>query len=124
MRFNKCKCKVLYLGGSNCNYQYRVGHDRLERSSAAKDLAVLVAVSQQCAPVAKKANGVLGCIKKSVVSRLRKVIFPLYFALVRLHLEYCVQFWAPQLKNDRELLERVQQKATKIIRSISCTRKG
>ena len=98
MRFNKCKCKVLYLGGSNCNYQYRLGHDRLERSSAAKDLAVLVAVSQQCAPVAKKANSILGCIKKSMASKLREMILHLYSALVRPHLDYCVQFWAPRFK--------------------------
>jgi len=75
-------------------------------------------MNQQCALVAKKASGMLGCIKRSVASRSREEILSFYSAMVRPQLEDCIQFWAPWYKKDRVLLKRVQQRATKTIKGL------
>ena len=62
-------------------------------------------MSQQCVLAAQKANRVLGCITRSMIRRSREGILPLYSALVRPHLQYCIQFWGPQHKKNTDLLE-------------------
>ena len=65
-----------------------------------------------------KANCVLVCIKKWLDIREREVTVPLYLALVRPHLEYCIWAWVTQHRKDVELLEQVQRMATKVIRGL------
>ncbi|KAK4817100.1 hypothetical protein QYF61_027963 [Mycteria americana] len=116
MKFNKNKCRILHLGWSNTRHKYKLGEEWLESSPAARDVGLNT--SQQCALAAKRANRILGCTQHSIASRSKEGIIPLYSALVRPHLEYCVQFWAPQFKNYVKALECIQRRATKLVEGL------
>lgn len=94
MRVHKAKCKVLYLGWDNLWYQYRLGDEGNESSPAETTQGYTggqqAALSQQCVLAAQKDNCILSYIKRCVASKLRNVILPLCFPLMRHHCDSVV----------------------------------
>ena len=122
MPFNVDKCKVMHIGYKNINAKYELLGKNLESCSEEKDLGVVITndlkPSKQCIEAEKKAQKILGYIKRHFKTRKKETILTLYNTLVRPHLEYAVQFWAPSQRKDIERLEAVQARATKLIPSI------
>ncbi|GAB0176486.1 hypothetical protein GRJ2_000113800 [Grus japonensis] len=118
MKFHETKCKVLHMGWGNPQFQYKLGDEWIESSSAEKDMGILedekFDMSWRCALAAQKANRILGCIK-SVVSQLNEVIPSFYSALLRPHLVCWIHLWGPQHKKEMDLLEQVRRRAVKMI---------
>jgi len=67
-------------------------------------------MNKHCALSAQKVNCILGSIRRGVATRARKLIIPLYYALMKPHLEYWAMAWGSQDKKDVELLEQVQRR--------------
>lgn len=101
MQFNKGKCKVFHLGRDNPRHQYKPGENWQESDFAEKDLRVpedKLNVNQQQALATKMANSILGFVRRSVPTRSRGMILPLFS--VTPQLEDGLQFRAPQYKRD------------------------
>ena len=72
--------------------------------------------SQKYIIISSRANKLLGYLKRNTMFILRtKVRRTLYLALVRPHLGYATQIWAPQSIELIVKLERIQRRATKFI---------
>ena len=119
MLFNFGKCKCLHTGHGNLNVNYKMGDTVMGTTVKEKDLGVTISadvkVSEQCGIAASKGNQILGLIRRNITYKGKKLIIPLYKAIVRPHLKYCIQAWRPYRKKDIDTLERIQRRATKMI---------
>ena len=119
MLFNFGKCKCLHIGQGNTSMTYEMGGTILSTNVKEKDLGVTMnanmKVSEQCRIAASEGNQVLGMIRRNISYKDKSLIVPLYKAIVRPHLEYCIQAWSPYLRKDIDMLEKVQRRATKLI---------
>ena len=122
LNFNGDKCKVMHVGQNNIKYSYKLQEKNLLKVTEEKDLGVIVRsdlkCSTQCCVAIRKANTILGFIAHNFDCKTPEVITRLYTSLVRPHLEYAVQFWSPHYSKDKNKLESVQRRATKLIPSI------
>ena len=84
-----------------------------------KDLGATISadlkVSEQCGIAASKGNQMLWLIRRNITYKENKLIIHVYKAIVRPHLEYCIQAWRPYRKKDINTLESIQKRATKMI---------
>ena len=84
-----------------------------------KDLGIMIIsdlkCSQQCKYAYSKANRVMGMIRRTLTFKEPRVMLSLYKTLVRPHVEYCSCAWNPSYKKDKELLEKIQHRYTKMI---------
>ena len=119
MRFNVDKCKVMHFGRGSPGGSYVMNGGTLGAVNEERDLGVRITsdlkASAHCAYVCSRANRVLGMIARTVVYRSPEVLTRLYKSLVRPHLEYCVSAWSPHYVKDRERLERVQHRFTRMV---------
>ena len=119
MLFNFEKCKCIHIGHGNMDEEYKMGDAVLCRTTQEKDLGVKFSadmkVSEQCRIAVSKGNKILGLIRRTIMYKEKQLIIPLYKAIVRPHLEYCIQAWRPYHKKDIDKLEKIQRRATKMI---------
>ena len=100
--FNFGKCKHIHIGHGNMDEEYKMGGAVLGRTTQEKDLGVTFSadmkVSEQCGIAASKGNQILGLIRRTIMYKEKQLIVPLYKAIVRPHLEYCIQARRPYYK--------------------------
>jgi hypothetical protein len=126
LRFHVGKCKAMHIGHKNPNHVYTMDQEgvaiNLETIEKEKDLGVWTSntlkPSQQCVLAAAKATSVLRSVKNSFTCFNKNAFSNIYKTYVRPHLEYCEQAWSPYYKKDIQHLERVQRRATKMVRGL------
>ena len=124
--FNTGKCKRMHIGTSNDKNEYtmKIGDEdtTIEECTEEKDLGVIIdnqlKFDRHVQETVKKANRVLGAIKRNFTYIDKETLLMLFKGLVRPILEYGNTIWAPHLKRQSTEIEKVQRRATKLVREI------
>ena len=127
LHFNPSKCKVVHVDlNNNPNIVYNLDGIDLEVSAQEKDLGVITHNSllwnEQIKACISKANRMICWIVRNLVLREKSVMIAIYKALIRPHLEYCVQLWNPVAAHGSWgivlELEGVQRRFTRLISEV------
>ena len=130
LAFNTEKCNVMHirirLFGHDLPTVYTMSDGnntiQLETIKVEKDLGVYITndlkSTEQCIQAARKAQSVLGMIKRHFKIIDKEEFGIIYKTYVRPHLEYCIQAWSPKLQKDKMLLEKVQRRATRMVKGL------
>ena len=127
LRFNPLKCKVLHIDkNDNPMKDYFIDGVKLTTVESECDLGVLTNSTLDWSDNVKdsiaKANRMIGWISRNVIDRSREVMLLVYKALIRPHVEYCVQIWTPTARQGNWptilALEKVQRKFTRLIEGV------
>ena len=121
--FNVSKCKVMHIGKKNPKTEYYMmmegSQRKLDTCAEEKDLGITFDTNMKfdihISNIVKKANQMLGVIKRTFTFKSKSIFLKLYKALVRSHLEYGNVIWNPHLKRQSIQIERVQRRATKLV---------
>ena len=123
--FNLAKCHVMHIGhGLAPTYNLKSGTvtKQLAETEEERDLGVYITADlkweTQCQKASSKAMSVLGMVKRSFGCMDYDSFIILYSTYIRPHLEYCVQAWAPYYRKAIDCLEKVQRRATKLVKGL------
>lgn len=123
LKFNPEKCKLMHIGHKQ-DTKYTIRQDNInwniQEVSEERDLGVLTTctlkVTRQCQEAVLKANRILGMVHRQFRDLDRKSFLIIYKGFIRPHLEYAIQTWSPYQKGDIEHLEKVQRRATRLVK--------
>ena len=127
LRFNSEKCKTLHLDrNENPSNEYTIHGDILETIESEKDLGLVVSSNfkwdEQIKSSIAKANKTIAWVSRNIICKDQGVMLLIYKSLVRPHLEYAVQCWAPSPRFGNWSiileLEKVQRKFSRLINDI------
>ena len=114
---NNGKCKVLHLGTNNPKHIYMIDNEAVKMVDSQNDLGVIITSdlswSNQVAYVARRANSASYMLFNAFRHPSRDTFLKLFKSYIRPILEYANVVWSPILQRDKELLEKVQRRATK-----------